>query len=161
MGPTGVVSAVAGQDSPSLRTESALSLVVWRAWGDKRIRFVLAGAVNTGFGFACFVVYQQLVGVHWGYMWTLVLTHCTSVLFAFAIHRSLVFRVSGALFRDLWRFESVYLTALGLNAVLLPLMVELGGISVIVAQASITCINVVVSWLGHSRFSFRRTEVQA
>jgi putative flippase GtrA len=124
---------------------------------NKRIRFVLAGAVNTGFGFACFVAYQHLIGVQWGYMWTLVLAHCTSVLFAFAVHRSLVFKVSGALFRDLWRFESVYLAALSLNAVLLPLMVEVGGASVIVAQASITCVNVVVSWLGHSRFSFRRS----
>jgi len=126
---------------------------------DKRMRFVLAGGLNTGFGFVCFVVYQHTIGVHWGYMWALALTHCTSVLFAFATHRSLVFRVSGGMLGDLWRFESVYLSALGLNAALLPLFVEVGGTPVLVAQACITCINVAVSWLGHSRFSFRRSSV--
>jgi putative flippase GtrA len=90
-------------------------------------------------------------------MWTLALTHVTSVLFAFAIHRSFVFRVTGRVLLDLWRFESVYLAALGLNAVLLPVLVELGGLPVLVAQAAITCLNVAVSWLGHSRFSFRRS----
>jgi putative flippase GtrA len=96
------------------------------------------------------------VGIHWGYMWALVLSHCTSVLFAFATHRSFVFRVTGNLVVDLWRFESVYLTALGINALLLPLLVEAGGLPVLLAQATITALNVTLSWLGHSRFSFRR-----
>jgi putative flippase GtrA len=94
-------------------------------------------------------------------MWALALTHCTSVLFAFATHRFLVFQVTGSLLRDLWRFESVYLAALAVNAVLLPLMVQLGGASVVVAQAFITCINVALSWLGHSRFSFRRSAARS
>lgn len=128
---------------------------------DKRVRFLLAGGLNTAFGFACFVVYQHTVGAHWGYMWTLALTHVTSVLFAFATHRSFVFRVSGRLLVDLWRFESVYLAALGLNALLLPLLVEVGGAPVLVAQAAITCLNVIVSWLGHSRFSFRRSSAMS
>jgi putative flippase GtrA len=126
---------------------------------DKRIRFLIAGALNTAFGFGCFVAYHHLLGERWGYMVTLALTHVTSVLFAYASHRSFVFRVSGRLLLDLWRFESVYLAALGLNAVLLPLLVELAGAPVLLAQGAITCLNVVVSWLGHSRFSFRRPAV--
>lgn len=131
-------------------------LLARRALSDQRVRFLVAGGFNTAFGFACFVFYQHTVGGHWGYMWTLLLTHCTSVLFAFATHRSFVFRVSGKLLLDLWRFESVYLTALGINAVLLPAVVELGGLPVLVAQALITALNVTLTWLGHSRFSFRR-----
>jgi putative flippase GtrA len=123
---------------------------------NRRLRFLLAGGVNTGFGFLCFVFYQHTVGHAWGYMWTLLLSHITSVLFAFATHRLFVFRVTGNLLMDLWRFESVYLTALGVNAVLLPLLVEAAGLSVLAAQAVITVLNVVLSWLGHSRFSFRR-----
>ena len=157
MASTSLADSATVDDSSSVPLEWAPTLLARRALHDKRFRFVVAGAMNTGFGFACFVTYQHLIGVHWGYMWTLALTHCTSVLFAFATHRSLVFKVSGALLRDLWRFESVYLAALGLNAVLLPLLVEVGGVSVIVAQGCITCANVVVSWLGHSRFSFRRS----
>lgn len=148
-------------DSTSARTESPARIFTPRVWQDKRLRFIVAGAVNTGFGFVCFVVYQQLIGVHWGYMWALALTHCTSVLFAFVTHRSLVFRVTGNLLRDLWRFESVYLAALAINAVLLPLMVQLGHAPVFVAQGFITSVNVALSWLGHSRFSFRRSATRS
>jgi hypothetical protein len=44
------------------------------------------------------------------------------------MHRRLVFvfRVWGHVLRDLVRFESVYLTALGINVVVLPVLVELG-----------------------------------
>lgn len=128
---------------------------------DKRVTFVLTGALNTAFGFGCFVAYQSLVGARFGYMWTLALAHVTSVLFAFVAHRRLVFKVTGSVLSDLWRFESVNLVALGVNALLLPLAVEVAGLQVIVAQAGITVINAVVSWLGHSRFSFRRKEVAA
>lgn len=144
-------------DSTGDRTKWTVRPFIRTTLDDKRVRFIVAGAANTGFGFGCFVLYQQLIGVHWGYMWALALTHCTSVLFAFATHRSLVFKVTGNLLRDLWRFESVYLAALAINAVLLPLMVQLGHTPVVVAQALITCVNVSVSWLGHSRFSFRRS----
>ena len=46
---------------------------------DKRVKFVLTGVLNTAFGFGCFVAYQSLVGARFGYMWTLVLAHVTTV----------------------------------------------------------------------------------
>ena len=161
MATTSLTAPAAMQRSGALAGDAQWRSQARNALRDKRIRFVLAGGVNTGFGFGCFVVYQDLVGVRWGYMLTLLLAHCTSVLFAFVVHRSVVFRVSGSLLRDLWRFESVYLVTLSLNAVLLPLLVEVGGLPVIIAQAAITAANVVVSWLGHSRFSFRRPAEQS
>jgi len=144
-----------------LRPIDRLAALVRRALADKRVKFVLTGALNTAFGFGCFVAYQYLVGARFGYMWTLVLAHLTTVLFAFMTHRRLVFQVSGSVLRDLWRFESVYLVSLGINAVLLPLAVEIAGLPVLVAQAGITALNAFVSWMGHSRFSFHRNEVAA
>src|SRR6476469_974309 len=129
--------------------------------GDQRVRFVLTGGLNTAFGFLCFAAFQLAVGQHAGYMWTLLLTHVTTVLFAFATHRRLVFNVTGSVLRDLWKFESVYLVALGVNALLLPLAVEVAGLPVLVAQAVITVVNAVLSWLGHSRFTFYRKSVQS
>ena len=127
-----------------------------RLVGDRRVAFLLAGGLNTAFGFACFAAYETLLGHVTGYMLVLALAHVTSMLFAFTLHRKFVFRVSGSVWRDLWRFESVNLTSLGLNAVLLPLCVEVFGLAVIVSQALVTCVVAVVSWLGHSRFSFAR-----
>jgi putative flippase GtrA len=68
-----------------------------------------------------------------------------------------VFRVRGHLLKDLWRFETVYLTALGVNFVLLPLLVQLGHLPVLLAQALIMVVTSVMSWVGHKHYSFRRT----
>ncbi len=57
---------------------------------------------------------------------------------------------------DLARFESVYLGALAVNMVLLPVLVELAGLPVIGSQLLITAVTVVSTWFAHKHFSFRR-----
>jgi putative flippase GtrA len=133
--------------------------VLSRLLRDQRVKFVIAGSINTAFGFACFATFETLLGDVTGYMLVLLLAHVSSVLFAFTVHRRFVFRVTGSVWRDLWRFESVNLTSLGINALLLPICVEVGSLPVLVAQALVTCVIAVVSWLGHSRFSFYRKAV--
>lgn len=124
---------------------------------DRRVAFLIVGSINTVVGFAWFVLFDVTVGRLWGYMVTLMFAHVAAVLCAFVLYRRFVFRVTGNVLVDLARFESVYLVALGINAALLPLLVELGGLEPIVAQALIVFVTTMVSYVGHSRFSFRRT----
>ncbi|MGO4604100.1 GtrA family protein [Terrabacter sp. 2YAF2] len=126
---------------------------------DHRVAFILVGGLNTAFGLACFAAFEAMLDHITGYMVVLLMAHITSVLFAFTMHRKFVFRVTGNVFEDLWRFESVNLTSLGVNALLLPFCVEAIGLPVVGAQALVTCIIAVISWLGHSRFSFNRVAV--
>ncbi len=126
---------------------------------DRRIAFVIVGVINTVVGFAWFALFDLSVGRLWGYMATLLFAHVASVLCAFILYRRFVFRVRGHVWVDLARFESVYLVALGINALLLPLLVELAGLQPIVAQAVIVFVTTLVSYIGHSRFSFRRKKV--
>lgn len=132
-----------------------------RGLRDRRVAFLLAGGLNTLFGFLCFAAYQVMLGHATGYMVVLLLSHVTSVMFAFTVHRKLVFRVSGHFWGDLWRFESVNLTSLALNAALLPALVEGLGLHVVVAQGIVTVVIALVSWVGHSRISFHRGEGRA
>ena len=96
--------------------------------------FLVVGVINTVVAFGIFVACSESVGHFFdqrfgkvaGSLVTLGITHVLSVLFAFVMHRRFVFRVRGHVLRDLMRFESVYLTALGINAVALPVLVELG-----------------------------------
>jgi putative flippase GtrA len=57
---------------------------------------------------------------------------------------------------DLWRFVTVYLSALVVNFVLLPVLVEIAHLRVLVAQALIVFVTSLMSWVGHKNFSFRR-----
>jgi putative flippase GtrA len=66
--------------------------------------------------------------------------------------------VQGNVLRDFARFESVYLVAIAINALVLPLAVE-AGVNRILAQAVITVATTVLSYLGHRYFSFRRRAV--
>jgi len=58
---------------------------------------------------------------------------------------------------DLWRFETVYLSALAVNFVVLPLLVEIAHLPVLLAQALIVLVTSLMSWVGHKHYSFRRS----
>lgn len=123
---------------------------------DQRVAFLIVGVTNTVIGFMWFVAFQMLLQQWLGYMAVLLCAHVASVLCAFVLYRRFVFRVTGHLFRDLWRFELVNLTSLGINAALLPLFVELFDLPVLLAQLASTAITVLISFFGHRGFSFRR-----
>lgn len=123
---------------------------------DQRVAFVIVGVINTGVGMAWFVLFQLTIGTHIGYMASLVVAHVASVLCAFVLYRRFVFRVREHVLLDLARFEVVNLTALGINLVTLPFCVEVLKISPIPAQLLVTSVTMVVSYVGHRGFSFRR-----
>ena len=120
------------------------------------VRFVLAGAVNTAFAVVVFVSLDLLLRHLVGYLVILLLAHVVGVLEAYVVYRRTVFQVRGHVLRDLARFESVYLVALGVNAALLPLLVEVVGLPVIASQVLIVAVTAMVSFVGHKHFSFRR-----
>lgn len=141
------VAGMRGSDGP-----------LFRLIKDRRVAFLAVGAVNTGVGFLWFTLFLFTVG-HWlGYLTALLFAHVASVLCAFVLYRRFVFRVTGHVLSDLLRFETVYLVALGINALLLPLLVELAGLPVLFAQALIVFVTTLVSYFGHRLFSFRRRE---
>jgi putative flippase GtrA len=131
---------------------------LFRLVRDQRVAFLLVGLANTVIGTAWFVIFQLLLQRWIGYMGVLLCAHVAAVLCAFVLYRTFVFVVHGHVLRDLVRFEVVNLTALGVNAVLLPLLVELAHWPVLVAQVSIVGVTVVVSFFGHRGFSFRRSD---
>jgi putative flippase GtrA len=118
---------------------------------------VIVGGINTVVGFAWFIGFQLLLQDWLGYMVVLLCAHVASVLCAFVLYRRFVFRVRGHVIRDLGRFEVVNLAALGINAALLPLLVEVFGLQVLVSQSLIVSVTMLVSFFGHRGFSFRRT----
>lgn len=124
---------------------------------DQRVAFLVVGAINTVVGYLIFALFLVIVGRRWGYLAALACAHVFGVLFAFVLYRFVVFRVRGHVLADLWRFETVYLTALAVNFLLLPLLVEIAHLPVLVAQAMIVFVTSVMSWVGHKHYSFRRS----
>jgi len=146
-----------------LPEEKAPPGLLLRLIRDQRVAFLLVGGINTVVGFGFFVLADLTLGPlvdtaagHVvGSLVVLAVAHVLGVLFAFVLHRRFVFKVTGHVLRDLLRFESVYLVSLGINALALPLLVA-AGVPRLVAQAGITLVTTVVSYVGHRYFSFRR-----
>ncbi len=128
---------------------------------DQRVAFLLVGATNTAVGAVWFIVFQAMLQARLGYMTVLACAHVASVLCAFVLYRRFVFRVRGHLWRDLGRFEVINLGALAVNAVCLPLLVEIAGLPVLASQLIIAGGTVLISFFGHRDFSFRRTTEEA
>jgi putative flippase GtrA len=127
--------------------------------GDERVRFVITGGLNTLVGYGFFVLVQASIGHVVGYLASLVIAHLLASTIAFTVYRRFVFKVHGHLVRDFLRFQSVYVVPLLANLVLLPLVVELLGWNVYVAQAVVVLVSTLISYVGHKYFSFRRSAV--
>ena len=130
---------------------------LFRLIKDQRVAFLIVGGANTVIGLAWFALFDALwSGVTLGYIWALLCAHVASVLCAFVLYRTLVFRVRGHVWLDLARFEVVNLTALGVNLLILPILVSGLGMRPLVGQVLITFVTMLISFFGHKLFSFRR-----
>lgn len=130
---------------------------LFRLIRDQRIAFLLVGATNTVVGTGWFILFQAMVQARLGYMAVLGCAHIASVLCAFVLYRTFVFKVRGHVLRDLGRFEMINLGTLAINAALLPLLVEVAHLPVLMSQLMIAAGTVLLSFFGHREFSFRRT----
>jgi putative flippase GtrA len=128
---------------------------------ERGIRYLLVGVWNTIFGYGVFALLQLTLGDSINYVILLAIAQVIGTLNAFVGYRLLVFRVHGNLLRDLARFSTVYVGAFVVNLALLPLLVEVVGLPVLIAQALVVGGTVVASFFVHRGFSFRRPEVPA
>jgi putative flippase GtrA len=149
------VAGMSGPDGPLLRLIK-----------DRRVAFLIVGAVNTGIGFLWFVLFSRLFEAWWpGVAWTvfavILCAQITSTLSAFVFYRKIVFRVKGHVWLDFFRFQLVYLGVFLLNLVVVPAAKIWLGWHEILAQLLFTVVIAVASWFGHSRFSFHRKKEDA
>lgn len=143
--------------------EGAKRPAVARLLDDERVRFVVVGTFNTGFGFALFVAFEWMLTGRWSYLASLCGSYFIATISAFVLHRHFTYRKTGTgrVMVDLLRFQGVYAVALAVNATALPLLVELFHLHPIAAQAIVVSVTTLISYFGHKFFSFRRSGIRA
>ena len=131
-----------------------------RLVADQRIRFLAVGGFNMVLGYLTFSALTLWVfhEVRFGYLLSLVGSYAIGISVAFVLYRRLVFKVQGRVVRDFVRFVTVYAVSIGINAVVLPVLVEVAGVPPLAAQAVVVLITTLLSFVGHRSFSFRRDE---
>lgn len=124
----------------------------WRR--HERFRFLVIGGWNTLFGYLCFLVLYALLHVHLHYLLIGTIAHFIAATNAFACHRLLVFRSHGALLAEFVRFNLAQVFVLCCGLFGLWVLVSDLQVAPLVAQACVTVVAVVISYLAHRRFTF-------
>lgn len=124
--------------------------------GRREVAFLVVGGVNTLVGLLAFAVLERTLGDTIGYLGALVLAYAVGIAVGFVLHRRFVFKVRGQVLVDLVRYVGVQAVALGLNAAILPVLVEAAHLPVLPAQVVALGLVVVTTYFGHALVSFRR-----
>lgn len=123
---------------------------------NRPLRFLIAGGLNTAFGLAFYpLLLWSVPYFRTHYMIALGIAQAVCLCFAFTTYKLGVFRTRGNILREFAAFSGFYLFNYAANWAALPLLVEVGGMSPIVAQLGFTLVLVVGSWFWHNRVTFR------
>ncbi|MEW5833241.1 MAG: GtrA family protein [Campylobacterota bacterium] len=122
---------------------------------EQKLRYLMIGGWNTVFGYGVFAaLYFWLEGViH--YLIILSISYVVSITNAYVGYKLFVFRTRGNILREYFRFYIVYGASFIFNVLSLPVFVEMLEFNMYVAQAIVTVITIVGSYVLHKNFSFR------
>lgn len=123
-------------------------------WATEGVRFLIVGGFNTLFGLLVFYALDYLIGTHLGYLTVLVLTYVVILIPSYVLHRTLVFKSSGHVVHEFFKFCTVYIVPFLANFIALPILVSIVGLDPSVAQTIIVIFSTAVSYIGHRYFSF-------
>ncbi len=122
----------------------------------QELAFAVVGAVNTALGMGLTVMWLAILGASVPPAVAVVLAYAISIVIAFLLHRTLVFRVRGHAVRDFVRFVGVNSGGLLMNMALLSLAVSVLHLPSKPSAVVVMGLVAVASYFGHRYISFRR-----
>lgn len=122
----------------------------------EKISYLLAGGWNTVFGYGIGLLFYYVMGGRDHVVFVGVAANICAITMAFFTYKVFVFRTKGNWLVEYLRCYLVYGGSAAMGIGLLWLAVDGLGLPFWMAQGLVVLVTVVVSYLGHSRFTFRR-----
>lgn len=126
------------------------------------IKFLIVGVWNTIIGYLTYFLALKAIQAvfettHFAYLWAMGVAQVIGTINAYFSHREITFaeRARGNKLSEFLKFSLVYVLTFCLTLVLMPVFVVVLGISPEITGIIVICIGTAVSYLGHSRFSFK------
>jgi putative flippase GtrA len=123
--------------------------------GDHRVRYLLVGAGTNVLYFGLFWLGWHVFEGTLPYLLVTALANFTTALVVYPAYRTFVFQSRTSWPRGFAKFYAVYLFGLGCSLVGMPLLIELLGTPVLLAQALVILLVPVASYLLHRFWTFR------
>ena len=126
----------------------------------KKIRFLLAGALNTAIGLGLYPLLYIVLDSKLGYLGILVLSQFICVTVSFLTNKFFVFKTKGNTTSEYLKFFLFHLAYLILNLIGLPIMVEFFGMNPMVAQTIFASFIAVTSYFWHNIITFKNDDLR-
>jgi putative flippase GtrA len=126
----------------------------------EKIRFLLAGVLNTVIGLAVYpILYFAAGSFKLHYLVILTISQVICIAFAFLTNKFFVFKTSGNYVKEVGKFLTFHLAYFLVNLAALPALVELLGMTPVWAQTSFAVLVIISSYFWHSRITFSSKKV--
>ena len=130
-----------------------------------KARFVMVGIWNTIFGYMVFFILDTFfedifTKRYFAYMSAMILGQIVATINAFIFHKYVTFKseVKGkGIISEFFRFCLTYVVTFVLSLLFLPFIVEILHLHPRISGAVVILICSVISYVGHSKFSFVKT----
>lgn len=127
-----------------------------------KVKFILVGIWNSIFGYLIFFILNNILSNllfrrFFAYMFAMILGQFIATINAFILHKYITFKskVKGkGIIVEFIRFCLTYVVTFCLSLILLPFIVEIIKIPPRISAAIVIIICSVISYIGHSKFSF-------
>lgn len=123
----------------------------------EKLRYLVVGALNTVAGYGIGVGSYILGHSHLSLIAIGIVSNVLAITFSFVTYKCFVFQTQGQWLREYARAYLVYGSTALFGIVLLWLLVGQLALSIWLAQGVIIVTTILISYLGHSRFTFRRS----
>ena len=122
---------------------------------NQKLRYLIAGVWNTLFGYLCGVIIYYKFGDQLGVVIVAILANILAISMSFFSYKIFVFKTRGNWMIEYIRAYCVYGLSAGVGIVILFIFVTCLGIKFWLAQGLVIFLTVVVSFIGHKKFTFR------
>jgi putative flippase GtrA len=121
-----------------------------------KVRYLIAGGWNTAFGYAAGVFLYYMMRDKFHIVIIGIVGNILAISMSFLTYKLFVFKTKGGWFREYLRAYVVYGGTAIVGIACLWIMVDALRLPFWLAQGLIVLVTVVVSYFGHSRFTFRK-----
>jgi putative flippase GtrA len=138
----------------SFATMNSILNNIYHKYG-KKIDYIIAGIWNTIFSYLIFIALyycNKTYKLH--IIIILICSQIISLTQAYVIYKFFVFKTKGDFVREYFRFYLVYGFSFIINIILIYIFVNILLLNPILSQGVIALIVVIISYLGHTNFSF-------
>jgi len=129
--------------------------VIFKLFQSDKVRYLLAGAWNTAFGYGLGVGFYLLLSDRLHTAIIALLVNIVAITISFVSYKIYVFKTSGNWIREYLRAWVVYGNIAVLSIGLLWIFVDIMQINIWLAQALTILSTVVISYFGHKKFTFK------